>query len=314
MDLRDRGEFAAAGFGDAGGSAAAGEYFQHGWVADPRADGVFEGGVDAGEQAADAVAESGGFAGEVVVESGQHVQFGQGFVADVDGAQGAGGVGDDERVPGVGFGAAGVEVGDAVHRQAGQVGDLVPGDRDRQRADGGRLVDHDQQCSVLGEFVEQGSQLGFGVGQRGVMQSFAVGVETDRVMSVLADVQAEEHAKVAAHPPCRSSAVTWSPCWASSAGTHVTTRPTQWWPCPYQRSLDATRPGDTTPRIMYSTGGVSHAGSGDHSSLIRNYEKGNGAIRSGAGRRCASWSGRSAGRCMRAAIRRCPCEAVIRSC
>src|SRR3954467_2937639 len=66
--------------------------------------------------------------------------------------------------------------------------------------------------------------------------------------------------------------------WASSAGTHVTTRPTLRWPCPYQRSLDATRPGDTTPRIMGSTGGVSHAGPGDHSSLIRNYEKGNGGF------------------------------------
>jgi hypothetical protein len=46
---------------------------------------------------------------------------------------------------------------------------------------------------------------------------------------------------------------------------------------PIQRSLDATRPGDITPRIMRATGGVSHAGPGDHSSLIRNYEKGNGA-------------------------------------
>jgi hypothetical protein len=36
---------------------------------------------------------------------------------------------------------------------------------------------------------------------------------------------------------------------ASTAGTHVTTRPTQRRPCPYQRSLDATRLGDTTPRI-----------------------------------------------------------------
>jgi hypothetical protein len=53
------------------------------------------------------------------------------------------------------------------------------------------------------------------------------------------------------------------------------------WPCPYQRSLDATRPGDTTPRIMHSTGGVSHAGPGDHNSLIRSYEKGNGGVDQG---------------------------------
>jgi len=35
--------------------------------------------VDAGEQAAAAVAEPGGLAGQVVVEPDQHVQFGQGF-------------------------------------------------------------------------------------------------------------------------------------------------------------------------------------------------------------------------------------------
>ncbi len=56
--------------------------------------------------------------------------------------QGAGGVGGDERVGGVGFGVAGVEVGDAAHCQAGQVEDLMtggPGDRDRQRPDRSRL-------------------------------------------------------------------------------------------------------------------------------------------------------------------------------
>ncbi|MBB5959992.1 hypothetical protein FHS29_006614 [Saccharothrix tamanrassetensis] len=33
---------------------------------------------------------------------------------------------------------------------------------------------------------------------------------------------------------------------ASSAGSHVTTRSTQRWPCPYERSGDATGSGDTT--------------------------------------------------------------------
>ena len=61
-----------------------------------------------------------------------------------------------------------VEVGDPPHRQAGQVGDRaahVPGDGQRQGADRGRLVDHDQQGSVLGlEFREQLAELGIGVG------------------------------------------------------------------------------------------------------------------------------------------------------
>lgn len=55
VDLGDHGESAAAGPGDAGRSAAAGQYFQHGRVADLGADGVLEGGVDASEQAADPV-------------------------------------------------------------------------------------------------------------------------------------------------------------------------------------------------------------------------------------------------------------------
>lgn len=40
-----------------------------------------------------------------------------------------------------------------------------------------------------------------------------------------------------------------------------------------------TKPGDTTPWIMRSTGEVSHAGPGDQHSLIRSYEKGNGEDR-----------------------------------
>lgn len=156
-------------------------------------------------------ADPGSFAGQVVVEPDQHLQLGQGLVADIDRAQGvgqrAGGIGDDERIPGIGLRAAEVEVGDAAHGQARQVGDPVTGrasDRDGQRPDRGLLVGHDQQRSVPGEFVEQGSQFGFGVGQRGVMQPLAVRVEADRVVGIFADVQAEEHAETAAHPPCRS--------------------------------------------------------------------------------------------------------------
>jgi hypothetical protein len=44
--------------------------------------------VDAGEEAADAIGQSGGFAGRVVVEPDQHVQLGQRVVADVDRPQG----------------------------------------------------------------------------------------------------------------------------------------------------------------------------------------------------------------------------------
>jgi len=65
------------------------------------------------------------------------------------------GVGDDVSVSGVGFGRTRVQVGDAAHRQAREIrhGDaLVQGDRDRQGADGGRLVD-DQQHRSMGRAV-----------------------------------------------------------------------------------------------------------------------------------------------------------------
>jgi hypothetical protein len=67
---------------------------------------------------------------------------------------------DDERVPGIGLGLARVEVGDPAHRQAGQIGGLaarVAGDGQRQGADRGRLVHHDEHGVVLG--LELGEDL-----------------------------------------------------------------------------------------------------------------------------------------------------------
>ena len=134
----DRGECAATGCADAGGSAAAGQDLQHCRVGDLGSEDAFEGGVDAGEQAADAVADPGGLPGQVVVEPDQHIQLGEGVVIDVDLAQGvrqrAGGISDDEAVAGVGLGGAGVQIGDPAHRQPGQVAHVMsarPGYRDR---------------------------------------------------------------------------------------------------------------------------------------------------------------------------------------
>jgi hypothetical protein len=101
------------------------------------------------------------FARQVIVEPDQHLQFGQGVVADVDRPQRARRVGDDECVPGIGLRPARIEIRDAVHRQAGQIGHPVTGragDRGRQRPERGRLIDHDQQRSVPGELVEQGPE------------------------------------------------------------------------------------------------------------------------------------------------------------
>ena len=46
-------------------------------------------------------------------------------------------------------------------------------------------------------------------------------------------------------------------------------------PCPYQRSIDVTRFGDTTPRIIRETGARSHTELGDRGPAVRDYEEGN---------------------------------------
>jgi putative transposase len=55
---------------------------------DLRAEDAFQGGLDLCEQAADAVADPGGFAGQVVVGADEHLQLGQGVVTGVNAAQG----------------------------------------------------------------------------------------------------------------------------------------------------------------------------------------------------------------------------------
>ena len=103
--------------------------------------------------------------GQVQVETGQHAQRRGVLVRGADGSQGvghgAGGAGDHGRVLRVGLGAARCQVGDAAHRQPGQVahGDAhVPGHRHGQGPDGGGLVHHHQKVTVGGQFLVQGAQ------------------------------------------------------------------------------------------------------------------------------------------------------------
>ena len=73
---------------------------------------------------------------------------------------GPGGLGDDGSVLGVGLGAARRQVGDASHRQSGQVahgGAHVLGHRHRQGPDGGRLVHH-HQAPVIGQLLVESAQ------------------------------------------------------------------------------------------------------------------------------------------------------------
>jgi hypothetical protein len=105
-------------------------------------------------------------------------------------------IGDHPSVSRVGLGRTRVQVGDPTHRQARQVGHrdaLVQRDRDRQRADGGRLVD-DQQHRPMGlHAAVELAELGLVVGQRTVQQFLTGPVLRDGVVPALADVQPEEH-------------------------------------------------------------------------------------------------------------------------
>ena len=128
--------------------------------------------MDLGVQAPDPVSALVDLAGQVQVESREHRQGGRVLVRGVDGSQGVrhapGRAGDDGRVLGVGLGAARCQVGDAAHRQSGQVahGDAhVLGHRHGQGPDGGGLIDHHQQVSVIGQLAVKGTQTCLVVGQ-----------------------------------------------------------------------------------------------------------------------------------------------------
>ena len=133
---------------------------------------LLEGGVDLGVQAPDPVSALVDLAGQVQVESREHRQGGRVLVRGVDGSQGVGHApgraGDDGRVLGVGLGAARCQVGDAPHRQSGQIahGDAhVLSHCHGQGPDGGGLVYYHQQVSVIDQLLVESTQALLVVGQ-----------------------------------------------------------------------------------------------------------------------------------------------------
>lgn len=67
------------------------------------------------------------------------------------------------------------------------------------------------------------------------------------------------------------------------ASTHVTKRPRdKLRPCPYQLSSNVLAPGGSTPRIMKTTGQISHTGASDYPDY-RGYSQGNGPGEGGRG-------------------------------
>lgn len=200
---------ATAGGAQPGRPTETDQQLQHRRRGHPRAQHPLQRGVDLGEQTTDAVADPVGLDGLIIIEPDQHAELGQRLLTDIDPAQrmrhGAGRLGDDVGVPGVGLGRPRMQVSDPAHRQTGQVGHLAAGragDRDRQRTDGGRLVDHHQHRAVGLQIAEQPAQLLLILGQRGVVQPGAGRVQRHRVVGALADVQSAED-RVAALTHCR---------------------------------------------------------------------------------------------------------------
>ncbi len=198
--------------------------------------------MDGGEQSVQPVGGAGGVLGEVVVVAQDHGQFGSHAFVGVDGVQqvghGARGIGDDVGIAGVGLAGAGVQIGRPAHRQAREISNFAPagaGDGHRQGADGGRLVDHDQNLSLAPQAGEQLPQLRLAVGQRFVESRTAIGQQSRAVVGGLAHVQCAEHidrrevdAGHRAFPP--RSRNRW-PARAPEIGSHITQ------PCPKADTL-----------------------------------------------------------------------------
>lgn len=101
----------------------------------------------------------------------------------------ASGVGDAERVPGVGLGLTRMQVREPAHRQPGQVSHVKPkaaSDRDGERADRGDLVHDSEHRPVALQPEEQRSQRSFVVGKRPVGQLPGSRIKGDRVVDAFA--------------------------------------------------------------------------------------------------------------------------------
>ena len=128
--------------------------------------------------AADAVFDLGDLRGQVIVKAAQHTQFSELITVSLEGAQGmghgAGRLGDDGSVAGIGLGLPGVQVGDAPHRQSRQAAHrnaLTAGHGHGQGTDGGGLIHHQQQLSVGTQSGDHRAQLIFVIGQGLVIQA-----------------------------------------------------------------------------------------------------------------------------------------------
>lgn len=70
---------------------------------------------------------------------------------------------------------------------------MIAGDCHGQGADGGGLIDDEQNLAVYLEFGDEGAQSGLIVAQRFVVQALSVSIEGDGMMVAFADIDADEY-------------------------------------------------------------------------------------------------------------------------
>ncbi|BCZ81683.1 hypothetical protein PTKU64_53580 [Paraburkholderia terrae] len=106
------------------------------------------------------------------------------------------GFSNDGGIAGIGLGFTRVQISDAAHGQTWQIGDqdtFITSDCHGQRADGGGLIDDEQELTVCLEFGDEGTKFGLIVGQRFVVQALSGPIESDGVMVAFADIDADEY-------------------------------------------------------------------------------------------------------------------------
>jgi hypothetical protein len=164
-----------------------------------RTNRTFQCWMDLRQQAADAIAGLRNLDCEIFIKPAQHRQFRDFVVGQSHRAQrmrhAAGSLGDDVRVPSVGFGFTGVQVGNAPHRQTRQVGyphTFCLSHRNGKCSDSRGLIHDKEDLTVFFQLFYKRPQLRFIIGQGAVQKTFALAIQCNGMMRSFANVQTDE--------------------------------------------------------------------------------------------------------------------------
>src|SRR3569833_730225 len=179
------------------------EQIEEGGMIQARAHYALERRMDLCQQPADAIAGCSDLPRQIIVEPTQHRELGDFVIGQLQRTQGvwhaASGLCDDVSVPRIGLGFTSMQVGNAAHRETGQVRNQCAfgaSDSNRQCAHRGRLIDYEQYRTVLFELSDQRSQSRLIIGQSAVQKALSRAVQSNRMVVPLANVNTEDHLNV----------------------------------------------------------------------------------------------------------------------